>query len=203
MRRKGGQSRPYWSRSARRAFTTGRSGARPSPPATSRTSRPRACFHRPAATIGAAHAHDRTRPQVSDRLGDPADEPDRVADARPLPRRAGDRDRHLADPGQVDHVELTGLDVVLRLPLLVLELDREGRHARSLRLGPTARSPDGGRAGRPEAKLAAGASGSRVHRGGHHAVAPPRMAATSSVISIATGHHVMQRPQPTQPETPY
>ena len=45
------------------------------------------------------------------------------------------------------------------------------------------------------------ASGS-VGRGSHHAVVPPRMAATSSVMSIATGHHVMQRPQPTQPETP-
>ena len=39
--------------------------------------------------------------------------------------------------------------------------------------------------------------------GSHHAVVPPRMAATSSVMSIATGHQVMQRPQPTQPETPY
>ena len=29
-----------------------------------------------------------------------------------------------------------------------------------------------------------------------------RMAAASSVMSIATGHHVMQRPQPTQPELP-
>jgi hypothetical protein len=29
-----------------------------------------------------------------------------------------------------------------------------------------------------------------------------RIAATSSVMSIATGHHVMQRPQPTQPEVP-
>ena len=28
------------------------------------------------------------------------------------------------------------------------------------------------------------------------------MAATSSVMSIATGHQVMQRPQPTQPELP-
>ncbi len=28
-----------------------------------------------------------------------------------------------------------------------------------------------------------------------------RMAATSSVRSMATGHQVMQRPQPTQPET--
>ena len=28
------------------------------------------------------------------------------------------------------------------------------------------------------------------------------MARTSSVISIATGHQVMQRPQPTQPEVP-
>ena len=29
-----------------------------------------------------------------------------------------------------------------------------------------------------------------------------RIAAASSVMSIATGHHVMQRPQPTQPEVP-
>ena len=29
-----------------------------------------------------------------------------------------------------------------------------------------------------------------------------RMAATSSVMSMPTGHHVMQRPQPTQPELP-
>ena len=29
-----------------------------------------------------------------------------------------------------------------------------------------------------------------------------RIAATSSVMSIATGHQVMQRPQPTQPEVP-
>ena len=29
-----------------------------------------------------------------------------------------------------------------------------------------------------------------------------RMARTSSVISIATGHQVMQRPQPTQPDEP-
>ena len=29
-----------------------------------------------------------------------------------------------------------------------------------------------------------------------------RIAATSSVMSMPTGHHVMQRPQPTQPEVP-
>ena len=29
-----------------------------------------------------------------------------------------------------------------------------------------------------------------------------RMALTSSVISIATGHHVIHRPQPTQPDVP-
>ena len=29
-----------------------------------------------------------------------------------------------------------------------------------------------------------------------------RIAAASSVMSIATGHQVMQRPQPTQPEVP-
>ena len=29
-----------------------------------------------------------------------------------------------------------------------------------------------------------------------------RMAAASSVMSMATGHQVMQRPQPTQPEVP-
>jgi len=29
-----------------------------------------------------------------------------------------------------------------------------------------------------------------------------RIAAASSVMSIATGHQVMQRPQPTQPELP-
>jgi hypothetical protein len=28
------------------------------------------------------------------------------------------------------------------------------------------------------------------------------MAATSAVMSMPTGHHVMQRPQPTHPEVP-
>ena len=32
------------------------------------------------------------------------------------------------------------------------------------------------------------------------AASPARMATTSSVMSMATGHHVMQRPQPTHPE---
>ena len=31
---------------------------------------------------------------------------------------------------------------------------------------------------------------------------PARIAAASSVMSIATGHHAMQRPQPMQPEVP-
>jgi hypothetical protein len=34
------------------------------------------------------------------------------------------------------------------------------------------------------------------------AQAVARIAAASSVMSIAIGHHVMQRPQPTQPEVP-
>ena len=40
----------------------------------------------------------------------------------------------------------------------------------------------------------------RLHAFPFPAVA--RIAATSSVMSMATGHHVMQRPQPTQPELP-
>ena len=77
---------------------------------------------------------DRARPQLSDHTSDPAGEPDRVADARPLLRSTRDRDRHLADPGHVDHVELTGLDAVSLLPLALLELEPEGRHTGGLRL---------------------------------------------------------------------
>ena len=39
-------------------------------------------------------------------------------------------------------------------------------------------------------------------RDAHCMSAPPRIAATSSVRSIPTGHHVMHRPQPTQPDEP-
>ena len=42
-------------------------------------------------------------------------------------------------------------------------------------------------------------------RGRHYAEAPDitsRIAAASSVMSMATGHQVMQRPQPTQPLVP-
>ena len=37
---------------------------------------------------------------------------------------------------------------------------------------------------------------------GRMAVASPRSAATSAVMSIPAGHHVMHRPQPTQPIEP-
>ena len=40
-----------------------------------------------------------------------------------------------------------------------------------------------------------------AHGDGDAHVALSRMAATSSVRSMPTGHQVMQRPQPTQPET--
>ena len=42
----------------------------------------------------------------------------------------------------------------------------------------------------------------RSRLAGPQSCASPRIAAASSVMSIATGHQVMQRPQPTQPEVP-
>ncbi len=39
----------------------------------------------------------------------------------------------------------------------------------------------------------------RLHR---HVASLSRIARASSVMSMPTGHHVMQRPQPTQPELP-
>ena len=80
---------------------------------------------------------------------DPADEPDRVADARPFIGDARDRDRHLANPGHVDHVELTGLDAVLLLPLVDPETRSGMSPRRASPARPTARSPDADRAGRP------------------------------------------------------
>ena len=91
---------------------------------------------------------------------------------------------------------------------VVLKLERKRRHVRGFRLGPTARSAGCGQSGSScggthvRRMPQAGSTIGRVS-GSHHAVVPPRMAATSSVMSIATGHQVMQRPQPTQPETPY
>ena len=47
----------------------GRSGARPSPPATSTTSRPRACLERPATAVGAAQPDHRARPPACHHVG--------------------------------------------------------------------------------------------------------------------------------------
>src|ERR1017187_3575315 len=44
--------------------------------------------------------------------------------------------------------------------------------------------------------------GDRVHADAPGRPSPALIAAASSVISMPTGHHVMQRPHPTQPEVP-
>ena len=199
--------RPYWSRSARSARTTGRIGARPSPPVTSRTSRPRTC------SIGQPRPYGPRRPTTAPGPSLPITSVTlpvkRIVWPMPGPSSGPlrDRDRHLADPGHVNHVELTWLNVIAALPLLVLKLERKRRHARGFRsdrehIGRmrTERVVASGRHARRSHRSG---SGDRSGRGSHHAVVPPRMAATSSVMSIATGHHVMQRPQPTHPETPY
>ena len=73
---------------------------------------------------------------------------------------------------------------------------RGSRHSRrSARAAPQAFPRTPGR--RPGARQSRASSGR-----GRSPRSVARMAAASSVMSMATGHHVMQRPQPMQPEVP-
>ena len=106
--------------------------------------------------------------------------------------------------------DLSGPDqeeAIGRLPLVEHERPRrERQHAAApeqlLELGL-------GQHARERVRAQGGEIGARIAHGAvpFAAAAPPpseaRIAATSSVMSMPTGHQVMQRPQPTHPEVPY
>lgn len=109
-------------------------------------------------------------------------------------------------PKDEEHVELAWFVSVRCLSADVLQLQPERHHARRLCLD----CPDHSwlravRIGQPSGRKRLQADFLRCHD--FPSFTPwstlPRMAATSSVMSMATGHQVMHRPQPTQPETPY
>ena len=94
------------------------------------------------------------------------------------------------DAAVPEDVEGVGLVAVAEEQLALAEMRRSSRSRRSARAGP-ASGP--GRAARR-----AGWSQSSPSS----APSLARIAVSSSVTSIPTGHQVMQRPQPTQPELP-
>lgn len=101
-------SRPYCPRFARIAWIAGRSGARPTPPATIRTSAPTASPTGQALPNGPRTPttppfFSRCRPLVTEPQC-----PDRVHQPLGMLGVAGDADRHLADAEQIKHVELAG-----------------------------------------------------------------------------------------------
>ena len=118
------------------------------PPATITRSPPTALFDRPGIPVRPSHAEHRARLGRADRLGHGSDGAHRL-DERPA-RRAGDRDRDLADPEGVEHRELARRDRD-RLAVHRLELERPrvvglrlpGHDAERPRGHPPAGSSDG------------------------------------------------------------
>ena len=140
--------------------------------------------HRPAASEGAAQTDAVADPERGQAMGDPAERADGVAqDSAGLGvRHHGDRD--LTRAMQVQHVELPRQKVVRRI---VGQAKFQGKG-----IGRFLGTPD-------DLGL--------TRQVGVHASppdsSPSQIAAASCVISIPTGHQVMQRPQPTQPLRPY
>ena len=159
------------------------------PPAITATGPPAISSSGQASTVGAADAELVPGLQRAERPGQRAHRADGVLERGAVV--AGDRDRRLADAGERELVELARavtLDAVdlhvQRHDVVALARDRDhlGRRGAS---GPPRRAPSG------DGGAGIGASPS-----------PSRSAAISSVRSIPTGHHAMQRPQPTQPDVP-
>ena len=131
---------------------TGRSGARPMPPATITTSPPGRLLDRPGVAERPAHAEHRARARAAQIASVTA--PDRAHGVHERPAGvAGDRDRHLADPEGVEHRELAG---------------RRRERRRPRRARARASTCRASRAGAPRPGTGrGGAGGERLSRRGH------------------------------------
>ena len=148
--------------------------------------------HRPAPAERSPDPEHVTRPQPLESACHPADDADRVVQLLRLVGIGDDRDRDLADAEGVHHVELTRLEAVGAARRGIGEPQPERVDAIGLLdllddLG--ALDLIGVQHGSPLAPAFPGGDG-------------PVSARTSSVMSMPTGHQVMQRPQPTQPDIP-
>ncbi len=161
------------------------------PPATTSTSLPPALLHRPTATKWAAKAECVAGSQSKERTCDVAHLTNSVQQWLTRERASADRDCRLSRSRQVEHVELPRLEGKCLSDRLVYKLQ-----FKCLSVGSVLRNrSNADDVRRPHIRSH---RGWRSH-GGCHA-GDSRMAATSSVKSIPTGHQVMQRPQPTQPD---
>src|ERR1035437_4117261 len=113
-----------------------------------------------------------------------------------LARVRAEGDGHFAKARQVEHVELSGREVVSGSFGGINKVQRECGDAVSLWMDALNL--------RRMRQHGVQRGGTRIESmiSNAHLKALSRIACTSSVRSIPTGHHVMQRPQPTQPETP-
>ena len=188
---------------ARTASMSGRSGARPMPPATMTTSRPARVLDRPAAAERSAQAERGARSGASS--GSSSRRRRRGSSARC--RRGGSarsRSARIANAGHADHDELAGqAGQDPRVVRCQAERRRVGGLGRSPRR-PSPRENSSGveRRRRPASDGVAGADRSD----GPPAPARRRPAiafsSSSSRTSMPTGHQATQRPQPTQPDVP-
>ena len=173
---------------------------RPRPPATTRRSPPSASCSGHGLPNGPRTPSSSPGRSALNPFVTRPDEADRVTEPLRVRRIRADRDRDLADAEQVQHVELPGLERV------------------TVAVAVTPSGPERGRLGRLRDDPLDDRDPSREHPRDRatrtrttaltRSSPPPRpsvmrMAAISSVTSMPTGHHVMQRPQPTHPDVPY
>ena len=137
-------------------------------------------------------------------VGDVSHGPDGVREPIGGGRIGADRDRRLADAGEIEHVELPRREAVGgaegRVDNFQVVAADAGCFVTDGDDAPRVGLPGVGRQRRRP-----GAARSELGIHGALPVAGPgdsRIAATSAVKSIPTGHHVMQRPQPVHPEVP-
>ncbi len=142
---------------------------------------------RPAAAERPAYADTISDFQFSQGIGHPANGADGVVVHVLILRIGDDGDRYLTDAVEIEHVELSRSEAEIGMHCRIGEAQTQGEYCRGfldalddLRLIGLTQFAHG----LPPASV-------------------PNKACTSSVMSIPTGHQVMQRPQPTQPERPY
>ena len=159
----------------------------------------------PGLAVGPAEEDSVADDEPRQGVGDISHRADGVSEELWRRRIGADRDRRLADAGEVEHVELPRREGVLRADGRVDDAQVVAADAgRLVADGDDAPCVGLPRVGRERGRArAAGGEG-----GGIHGVGPgdgagvSRIAATSAVRSIPTGHQVMQRPQPVHPEVP-
>ncbi len=175
-----------------------RSGGRPMPPQAMTTSMPFNGFQRPGGPEGAADPDHVANLETAGSPGHVTDMADGVDE-----QTIGSfeirthRDGSFTVAGDVQHVELSRLEMIAVLDFGIGELELESGHPFSLRDDLDDFRP----VGQEQFIVVTGAVRGSIDERGGHAFTSARMAATSSVRSIPAGHQVIQRPQPTQPST--